>query len=167
MKRFISILLLLSFIVPVSAQTRVEKKKMKAEKAAEAYNVMKKLVNSAEINFEADWATSNTGRRINLIGNTNYLKINHTEGDIYLPFFGTAHTSSVGFNGNGGIVFKGELEKYSTKFNDKKQLAIITFSAREKSETFDFTLTLYANKNANLTVSSNSRSNISYSGKIE
>ncbi len=167
MKRFITILLFLSFIVPVSAQTRAEKKKMKAEKAAEAYAAIKKLVNSAEINFEADWATSNTGRRINLIGNTNYLKIDHTEGDIYLPFFGTAHSSSVGFNGNGGIEFKGEIENYSTKFNDKKKLVVIKFRTKEKSESFDFTLTLYSNKNANLTVSSNSRSNISYSGKIE
>lgn len=167
MKRFITILLLLSFIVPVSAQTREEKKKMKDEKATEAYAAIKKLVNSAEINFEADWATSNTGRRINLIGNTNYLKIDHTEGDIYLPFFGTAHSSSVGFNGNGGIEFKGKIENYSTKFNDKKKLVVIKFRTKEKSESFDFTLTLYSNKNANLTVSSNSRSNISYSGKIE
>ncbi len=167
MKKIILTILLFSFIIPLSAQSRAEKKKIKEEKAAEEYTYLKDFVNSNKINFEADWATTNTGKRINLIGNTNYLKIDDQEVDIYLPFFGTAHSANVGFGGNGGIEFKGIIGKYSVKFNDKKQLTTIKFSAKEKSENFDFSLTLYGNKNANLTVSSNSRSNMSYSGNYK
>jgi len=166
MKKIILILLFASFIIPVSAQTRAEKKKIKAEKAAKEYASLKDFVNSNKINFEADWATTNTGRRINLAGNSNFLKIDQTDGDIYLPFFGTAHSSSVRFNNNGGVVYKGEIEEYTVKFNDKKQLVTIKFRTKDKSESFDFTLTLYGSKSANLTVFSNSRSNMSYSGRL-
>jgi hypothetical protein len=164
MKRLIFAVLFLSFMVPVTAQSRAEKKKIKEEKAVEEYASLKDFVNLNKINFEGEWATTNTGRRINLVGNSNFLKIDQTDGDIYLPFFGTAHSSSVGFSGDGGIVFKGELDNYSIKFNDKKKQAIITFRTKNKSESFDFILTLYGNKSANLSVSSNSRSNMSYSG---
>ena len=164
MKKLILAVLFLSFIIPATAQSRAEKKKIKEEKAVEEYASLKDFVKLNKIDFEADWATTNTGRRINLVGNSNFLKIDQTEGDIYLPFFGTAHSSSVGFSGNGGIVFEGELENYSIKFNDKKKQAIIMFRTKNKSESFDFTLTLYGNKSANLSVSSNSRSNMSYSG---
>ncbi len=167
MKKIILTILLLSFIIPLSAQSRKEKKKIKEEKEIEEYVSLKDFVDSNKVNFEADWATTNTGKRINLIGNSNYLKIDNKETDIYLPFFGTAHSGSVGFGGNGGIEFKGAMDNYSVKFNDKKRLATIKFSAKEKSENFDFTLTLYGNKNANLTVSSNSRSNMNYSGNYK
>ena len=167
MKKIILTLLLLSLITPITAQTKAEKKELKQEKAAEEYAYLKEFLSKGKLNFEAEWATTNSGRRINLIGNPNYLKIEDNKGDIYLPFFGTAHTSSVGFDGNGGIVFKGDLQKYTVDFNDKKQRATIKFNAKSKSEYFDFTLTLYANKSGNLNVVSNSRSNMSYSGKIE
>jgi len=164
MKKIVLILLFVSFIIPVNAQTRAEKKKMKAEKATEDYASLKDFVKLKKIDFEADWATTNKGRRISLTTNANFLRIEDNDADIYLPFFGTAHSSSVGFSGEGGIVFKGKTENYSVKFNDKKRLATIRFSTKEKSETFDFTLTLYGNKSANLSVSGNQRSNMNYSG---
>lgn len=167
MKKIILIILLLSFIIPISAQSRAEKKKIKEEKEIEEYAYLKNFIKSNKFDFEADWATTNKGRRINLTGNANYLKIDNKDADIYLPFFGTAHSGSVGFGGNGGIEFKGAIKNYSVKFNDKKRLVTIKFSAKEKSENFDFSLTLYGNKNANLTVSSNSRSNMSYSGNYK
>ena len=167
MSKIILTILLLSFIIPISAQTRAEKKKIKQEKEAEQYADLKSFINENKIHFEADWATANSGRRISLIGNSNFLKIDDKKGDIYLPFFGTAHSSSVGFGGNSGIEFKGTIEKYSVKFNDKKQLVTIKFRVKEKSEYFDFTLTMYGNKNADLSVSSNSRSNMSYSGNYK
>lgn len=167
MKKIVLTLLILIFIVPVTAQTKAEKKKIKQEKAAKEYVLLKNFVNNGQINFEADWATTNTGRRINLIGNANFLKIDGKKADIDMPFFGTAHSASVGFDGNGGIVFKGEADNYSVDFNDKKQRVTIKFSTKEKSESFDFTLTLYGNKSGNLSVSSNTRSNMSYSGALK
>ncbi len=167
MKKIVLAILFLAFITPTAAQTRSEKKKIKQEKEAEQYTDLKSFINENKIHFGADWATANSGRRISLIGNSNFLKIDDKKGDIYLPFFGTAHSSSVGFSGNGGIIFEGDLEKYTVKFNDKKQQVTIKFSAKAKSEIFDFTLTIYGNKNANLNVSSNQRSNMSYSGAIE
>jgi len=167
MKKIVLTLLILIFMVPAIAQTKAEKKKMKQEKAAKGYALLKDLVNKGQINFEADWATTNTGLRINLIGNPNFLKIDGKKADIDMPFFGTAHSASVGFDGNGGIIFKGEIDNYSVDFNDKKQHVTIKFSTKEKSKSFDFTLTLFGNKNGSLSVSSNSRSNITYSGAFK
>ena len=167
MKKIVLAILFLAFITPVTAQTREEKKKIKEEKAAKEYALLKDFVNTKKFNFEATWATTQKGRRINMQSNPNYLKIDNSNAEIYLPFFGTSHSGGAGYGTDGGIVFEGDLEKYSVTFNDKKQLANIKFTAKAKSEIFDFTLTIYGNKNANLNVSSNSRSNMSYSGKIK
>ena len=151
---------------PVIAQTKEEKKKQKEELALKEYETTKALINSKTYNFQAEWATSQKGRRINLSTNPNHLKIENDEADIYLPYFGEVHSSSIGLSTEGGIVFEGTIENYKVEFNDKKQKAVIKFSANGKYDRFDFTLIVYKSGSSNLNVTSNIRSTIKYDGKI-
>lgn len=162
----INIFFLLAIISYVLSQTKEEKKQLKAEQEVKESKITTELINSGSFQFEATWATTQKGRRINLIGNPNYLKLNNNEADVDLPFFGEAFSGSIGISGDGGIVFKGTPENYKTDFNDKKQKHTIEFKGKGKNDTYDFSLTVFKNGNANLTVNSNNRSSISYDGKI-
>jgi len=163
---FITFLFLVMIISPTNAQSKEEKKKLKAETAAKEYDKTKDLINSGVYNFQAEWSTSQGGRRISLVTNPNHVKIDQGEADIYLPYFGVVHVPSAGLAGEGGIVFKGTVENYKVEFNDKKQRATIKFNTKGKNDRFDFTLTVYKSGSTNINVSSNNRSGIKYDGKI-
>ncbi|MEN8187526.1 MAG: DUF4251 domain-containing protein [Bacteroidota bacterium] len=163
MKKLVLAILFIAFIIPLNAQT---KKELKNEAEAKEYADMKSLVDSKEYVFEADWASTQKGRRINLISNPNFLRMDQENADIDMPYFGVVQSPSVGFGGEGGIVFKGAVDNYDVQYNDKKQKAVIKFKAKGKSDHFTFTLTVFKNNNATLYVSSNSRNGISYDGKV-
>jgi hypothetical protein len=162
----IAFIFLMIITSPIYGQSKEEKKKLKAETAAKEYDKTKELINSGVYNFQAEWATSQGGRRISLITNPNHVKIDQGEADIYLPYFGVVHVPNAGLAGEGGIVFKGSVENYKVEFNDKKQRATIKFSAKGKNDRFDFTLAVYKSGSTNINVSSNKRSGIKYDGNI-
>jgi len=164
MKKTILVILLTLVLVPITAQTKAEKKEMKEKKAEEEYAATKELINSGNYKFEATWANTLNGRKIDLTTNPNYLKIKDTNADIYLPYFGEVHTP-VAPGGDGGIIFIGQVESYKVDFNIKKQKVIIRFSGKAKNEFFDFTLTVFRNGGSNLNVNSNFRKRISYDGR--
>lgn len=159
------LLLTLSFS-PIIAQTKTEKKQMKEEKAMQDYTATLDLINSGNYQFEADWAITQNGKRISLISSPNYLRMANGEADIDLPYFGVAHSPTAGYGNGGGIVFKGSVDDYKEKTDDKKQKIAIHFSGKAKSDRYSFKLTVFKNRNANLTVTSNNRSGITYDGKI-
>jgi uncharacterized protein DUF4251 len=166
MKKIILAILYTVVLVPISAQTKAEKKEIKEKKAAEEYNATKELINSGNYIFEATWANTLNGRRIDLTTNPNLLKLEGENADIYLPYFGEVHTPMAPPGGDGGVIFKGKVEGYKVDFNEKKQRVIIKFSGKAKNELFDFTLSVFKNGNGNLGVSSNFRKRISYDGQI-
>ena len=149
----------------VNAQTKAEKKEAKEEKAQNEYETVQALINSNEYIFEADWAMTQKGRRVSLIGNPNYLKINNKDAKAQLPYFGVVQNASYG--GNAGIEFESELTEYKIKNNDKKKKIVITSKAKNKSEQFELTLTIYHSGSASLYVSSISRNGITYDGKLK
>ncbi len=163
MKNIVLAILFIAFIVPLKAQS---KKELKKAAEAKEYAEMQMLVNSKIYFFEADWASTQKGRRINLTSNPNFLRIENDNADIDMPFFGEAYSARIGISGEGGIIFKGIIENYSLEYNDKKQRAIIKFNAKGKSDYFTFILTVFKSNNANLYVTSNNRSGINYDGRI-
>ncbi len=163
MKKLVLVILLITFILPIQAQS---KKELKKEKEAQAYTEIKTLINSGIYIFESDWATTQKGKRINLISNPNFLKMDHENASAYLPYFGVSQSSSVGFSGSSGIEFDGVIKDLKVDFNDKKQKVIIKFSTQNKTENFNVTLAVFRSGNADLSILSNSRNSISYDGKV-
>jgi len=165
MKQCIVIFVLLVFVVnTVTAQSKEEKKAMKKEQEAQAYEDLQDFLNKGVYEFEADWASTQRGKRISLMSNPNFLKVDSQKVDAFFPFFGVAHSASYG--GNGGIEFKGDAKNLKLAFDDKKQHAEISFKSENNMETFDVTLTVFSNWNATLTVLSNKRDMMRYSGIV-
>ena len=169
MKKIFTLILLIIFVVnPIISQTKAEKKATKEAVAVKEYEAMKVLINTESYAFEGEWATSNKGRRINLMSNPTFIKMEAKNADAFLPFFGTAH-SGAGYGGtDGGIEFKGEVQNYQVSFNDKKKKATIKFKAKgNSSENFDITITINGSTSATVNINSSNRSTMNYSGKIK
>jgi len=167
MKKLVVLFLLLVVALnPISAQTKQEKKAAKAETAEKEYQAMKTLVNSGDFEFIGEWANSQRGKRINLMSNPTSIKMEGKEADGYLPFFGTSQSASYG--SGSGIEFKGTVEDYTLKFDDKKQKAIIKFKAKgDNVETFDVGINVFGSLNTTVNINSSNRSPMSYNGKIK
>jgi len=159
----------LLFLVLISAtswaQTKQEKKEMKAREEAEQFEDIKKLINSGAYEFYADWANSFQGRRINLITNPNHLKMNQKEASIYLPYFGVAHNSSPAYSNMGAMEFEGTVENYMIKVNEKKKQTTVSFRCKAKREVIDFTLTVFPDGNSRLNANSSVRTGMKYDGR--
>lgn len=151
--------MMLLFVSPTFAQT---KKELKAIKKQEDFEATKKLIDSKQYEFTGEWATSSRGMRINLISNPTYLKVDNTTGDGNLPFFGTGFSGSA-YNG-GGIEFKNELEDYTVTLNEKKREITIKFKVRGESDYYSVIARVFAGGNTSITISSNNRSVMNYSG---
>ncbi|NER13600.1 DUF4251 domain-containing protein [Leptobacterium flavescens] len=169
MKKFIILLLFSAFMINTAdAQSRAERKKLKAEKADAEYAQMKELVNSGAFVFEAQWATPLGSSRINLLANPNHLKIRDGEADTFFPYFGFIRTGGSSYNRNGGgIEFRGEPVKYTTEFNDKKRAIILKLSAKNDAELYDVILTINRSGTATASVNSSFRSSIFYEGFVK
>ncbi|MFD1314133.1 DUF4251 domain-containing protein [Namhaeicola litoreus] len=144
----------------VFGQTKVEKKAAEQK----AYENLKTQLNNTDFQFIADWANTQKGRRINLIGNPNFLNYGDTKIEADLPYFGVAQMT--GYNSTGGIKFIQENPVIKKELNDKKQNIILKFEAQNGNESFNCTLTLFKNNTATLSVFSSNRNSISYDGRI-
>ena len=162
------IVLLLLVMISFSAisQTKKEKKEMKAQEEEKNFAAINEVIDSGSYEFNADWANSFQGRRVNLVTNPNYMKIDKDQASIYLPYYGVAHNSAPAYSNMGAIEFKGVLENYKVKVNDKKKQTTVTFRCTAEKEVVDFTLTLFPEGNGRLNANSNVRTSVNYDGKM-
>ncbi len=164
MKKTLILLISISFFLSNNMIAQ-SKKELKKQQQKEDYQRTKELIENGNFVFEADWATSYKGRRVNVAGDSYDLVIKNDSCIAYLPFYGRAF-SGAGYGGDGGIKFETENVSYDIKHNDKKVRTKIKFQVKHKSENYDIFLTVYSNGNANLSVSSSNRSTMNYDGKI-
>lgn len=165
MKRILILLIIFTFSSTLlKAQTKEEKKKLKEEIAQKEYEATKLLINSGTYTFQANWANTQKGRRINLQGSPTYLKMDDSNVDAYLPYFGAIQSPTIG--GGGAIKFEGTVKNYKVKYNDKKKKITVLFNAKNTSENFDVNLSIYKSGSASLSVSSNKRNSITYDGIV-
>lgn len=169
MKKLFTLIALVILVVnPIISQTKEEKKAAKEATAVQEYEAMKVLINAESYAFEGEWATSNKGRRINLMSNPTFIKMDAKNADAHLPFFGTAHSGAGYGSGGGGIEFKSEVQNYQVSFNDKKKKATIKFKSKsESNENFDVTITIHGSSSTSVNITSSNRSSMNYSGKIK
>ncbi len=160
MKILNTILLTLFFCFPLLGQNKQDKKTADAQ----AYLNLKELITKGTFVFSADWATSQQGDRINLIGNPNSVKISKEKIVADLPYFGVTQVPST--DGKGGIYFEEENPEIKTVYNDKKQRVELKFIGKNRIESLSCTLTVFKNKNARLQIFSSNRNAITYDGRI-
>jgi len=150
---------------PISAQTKEEKKAAKEENVLKEYEAMKELINSKQFEFTGEWATSSSGKRVNLISNPTFIKIDDETANAFLPFFGRGFSGSGYSSGSSGIEFKDPLENYAVTFNDKKQSVSIKFKAKGGNDRYDVSIKVFSSGSTTININSNNRSSMTYSGK--
>ncbi len=157
--------LVLSTLLTIPVQNSFGQKKNKKESRMEEYAETKKLIDTRQFTFVANRAYPQGGRSIDLTTNYGFVKImgEETEGD--MPFFGRGY--SVPYGGNGGIKYdKTPVEDEKIEFNEKKMRISYRFEAKGKTDTYQIVMDIASNGNATLSITSNNRSHISYSGEI-
>ena len=164
MKKVLILFLSISLFTSIDVISQ-SKKELKKQKEKEEFQETKKLIESGNYVFEADWATSQRGRRVNIAGdgNTMSMKDKKAKGDF--PFYGEAYGGAP--YGGGGIEFDGDITDFKIKYKDKKNKLTINFKIRHKSENYDVTINVFGSGSSSVQISSNSRSTMSYSGDIK
>lgn len=178
MKRFCLFILVFAFLFSACKSS----KNSVTPQQVESFN---NLVASREFTIESDWAypqvtnamsqvlnsqllaPGNNASAINLIGNANFLTIKGDSVTSYLPYFGERQMQVAYGGTDSAIQFNGLMEDYQVK-NDKNNRKIISFKAKSNNtESFNVTITLFPNLNAQMSLNGASRFIIQYSGNVE
>ena len=112
----------------------------------------KALIESMEFEIEHDWLNPMSGGRINLIGNTNFIRFKKDSVNLFLPFFGERFSGG-GYNNEGGIIYNGPLQDFE-------------ISSGKNTENLDFSINIFPEGDVNTRVNSSQRSFISYQGRL-
>ena len=108
---------------------------------------------------------SNAGH-INLIGNSNYLRIEGDSVSAYLPYFGERQMGGGYDSDNGNIQFEGIPEDYEISQDEQTKRYEISFKIRRKAENFTVRAILMPNLSSTVNVNSSQRFPIRYQGKV-
>jgi hypothetical protein len=158
----ILLLLLSSLITAVFGQEK-SKKELKEESKIEKQKQIDSLVNSRQFVFVATFAYPQGQGSVNLISNPNFIKFMSDSINSEMPFFGRAY-SGVGYGGDTGLKFAGKAEGYTVK-KEKKNYQINT-SVKGEHDVYQIFLSVSFSGSATLSINSNNRNSISYSGDI-
>ncbi len=105
-----------------------------------------------------------TAGSIDLIGNPNYLKVIGDSVSISLPYFGERQMGGGYANNDIGIAFDGIPEDYTVQWDERKNRYNIEMHIRQKTESFEFNITLFPSLKGDINVNSTHRFSIRYSG---
>jgi len=113
-------------------------------------------------------ALGNSINNINLIGNSNYLKVFKDSVSGYLPYFGERQMGGSYGGGTTAIQFEGAPKEYRVK-KGKKHSYTIQFNIADKNsptENYTISIQLFKNLAASIDVTSSHRFFIRYRGKV-
>ncbi|WP_420582852.1 DUF4251 domain-containing protein [Reichenbachiella sp.] len=166
MKYLIFFTLILGFTHVSEAQSRAEKKQKKKELKAKSFAELKEFFEEKNFRFEADWADTQKGMRIDLMSNPNAYVQKRDTINARLPYFGVAQVATL--SGDAGITIENmRLEREEVKINEKKFRIVYSFQVGStRGELLSCVFTIQANKSATLSIRSTQRNLISYTGKI-
>lgn len=154
--------LLLIITIPGVAQEK-SRKELREEESQRKMAETEKILNSGEFVFVAQWAYPVGGNQIDLRSNPNYVKFNPELLDGYMPFFGNGYTG-LGFSGEIGIKFKDKPTDY--KISRTKKYFLVETRVKGINDVFRLLLTVTGEGRSDLSITSNNRSSIRYSGAI-
>ncbi|WP_339704567.1 DUF4251 domain-containing protein [uncultured Kriegella sp.] len=108
----------------------------------------------------------NNAGHINLIGNSNYLRVEGDSVSAYLPYFGERQMGG-GYDSDGGnIQFEGVPEDYEIKQDEQTKRYEISFKINRKIESFTVRATLMPNLSSTVNITSSQRFPIRYRGNV-
>ncbi len=105
-----------------------------------------------------------SANRIDLMGNTNYFKVQGDSILISLPYFGERQIGGGYADRDVGIRFEGVPQTYS--FEKEEDRIIVEINVKYKVETLRFNLFLFPSGKADINMNSSHRSSIRYSGSM-
>ena len=106
-----------------------------------------------------------TSGMIQLLGITNYLKVKGDSVMANLPFYGERRFGG-GYGSSTGIEFEGIPTSYTQVYNEEKNRYDIRFDISNDMEVYQVNLAVFPSMTANVSVASNQRNVIRYSGTI-
>lgn len=154
------------FFLSLTVFAQNSKKEAKEKKKQEQYEKIRSLVQSGKYEFIGRKANPQSGRQIDLTTRSNFLRINGENAAAEMPFFGRAYSGGYS-SSDGGIKFDGPMEDFDIQQNDKKRRVVIKFKVRGTGDTYSCTLSISSMESASLSVSSNKKQGISYTGVIQ
>lgn len=132
------------------------------------FNQIVELIASGNYEFEGIWAYPQRRAQVDMTTRPNKLAVMGETARAELPYFGRVTGWAGAYSSTGGgINFDGTTTKYEVTKNEKKGKVVVRFRVKEGTESYDCILTVTKSGSANLSVSSNYRQTIRYSGKVK
>ena len=105
--------------------------------------------------------------QVNLIGNTNYLKVVGDSVAAELPYFGERQMGG-GYNGSrdAGIQFEGVPKAWKVNKDKKSGRYEIRFKTKQASESLNVGIVVFPNLKSSISINSSQRFSIRYSGSL-
>ena len=154
----IFLLLLLSVSFTLQAQNHVAKDS--------TFEQLRTLIESGNFRLEVNRAYPSGGRSVDLFSNRGFVNVKDSVATGFFPFFGRAYSAPL--NGEGGIEFNAPMKKITlTVKNKKKNKRILYhFQVKGTNDTYDIYVDASASGSCMVSVRSNQKSHISYSGDV-
>lgn len=124
---------------------------------------VKKVVDSGHFQVVMNQAHPMGGRMISLTPEYT-LTLAKDSAISYLPYFGRAYSASL--NSEGGIKFAEPMQDKKASFNAKKENYTLSFKAQAEEDTYRFFITIWLNGSVTVSVTSNNRQPIDFSGEL-
>ena len=137
-----------------------------AAEQQQEFQELAELVESRQFEIVNDWALPLRGSRVNLIGNTNFIRFEGDSINAQLPFYGVRHSGGGYSSGYGGFEFEGIPENLQIEHNREDGKIVIAFEANDENENMNFNIILYSNGTARTSVTSSQRDSMSYQGEV-
>lgn len=139
------------------------KKELKEERKIEKQMQTEALINAKDFIFVGKTAHPTGMRSIDLTTNTNWVKFQPEMIESEMPFYGRAY-SGIGYGTDAGLKFKGKPEEFKVTKGKKNYQVDVT--VKGTSDNYKLSITVGFEGGANLTIISNNRSSITYTGEI-
>lgn len=156
--------LLFALIPPATAQKLSKEEKIR--QTEEAFQAMRSLIESKAFQIEINRVFPTSGKDVSRFNPQGEIIINDTIAKGHLPFFGRAY--SLPYGDSGGIEFDNKIKEEKIKIIEKKRKKsiIYTFTVIGKNDQYQFTIEAVGGNHCSVSLNSNNRTQISYSGTI-
>lgn len=157
-------ILLFALVAPASGQkSSKEEKNSQTEKA---FQMTRKLIESKKFKIEINRVFPTNGQDVSRFSPRGEIIVKDTIAQGRLPFFGRAY--SLPYGEDGGIEFDNRIKDEKIKFVEKKKKKsiIYTFTVASRNDQYQFTIEAAGSDACTVSMNSNNRTHISYSGTI-
>lgn len=114
--------------------------------------------------FKIDVSTANpVGGRTVMLSSGYSLELKGDSVFSFLPYYGRAY--NIPYGGGEGLRFNTSIKDFNKRI--KKHKYILSFTAVTKEDTFHFFVTIFDNGRANISLTMQNRSSISFSGEVD